>query len=173
VTRVLIAVDETEASVHAAELAHQLFGDEADYSAVSVADVALDPGTVPWFGSAWGATYPVPYGAVWPLPGMVRSEDPSEPRPLDDGRDEPADTAMRAAADTARDVVEQSGLTSAEPVGELGDPADAILRAAEERDADVIVVGSHDRGWFDRLLNGSVEDDLLKRSDIPILVARP
>ena len=52
------------------------------------------------------------------------------------------------------------------------DPSEAILHAAHEQGADVIVVGSHERGWFSRLLSGSVSQDLVRRSDIPVLVVK-
>jgi nucleotide-binding universal stress UspA family protein len=174
VTHVLIAVDETEAAVHAAEVARQLFGDDAEYSAVSVADVELGAESVPWWGNVWGSTYPVPYGAAWPLPGIAAREVAATSAPPRDdlNAESPADAAMRAASDTARAVTEETGLTSAEPVAEVGEPTEAILRAAEERDVDVVVVGSHEHGWFDRLLGGSVEKQLLKRSAVPVLVVR-
>jgi nucleotide-binding universal stress UspA family protein len=169
----LIAIDETEASVHAAEVARRLFGDDAEYSAVSVADVELGPDTVPWWGNAWGSAYPVPYGAAWPLPGLAEREGATASVPRDDANAESlTDAALRAASDTARAVTEETGLTSAEPVAEVGEPTEAILRAAAERDVDVVVVGSHEHGWFDRLLGGSVEKQLLKRSDVPVLVVR-
>ena len=52
--RVLIAVDDTDSSVHAAEVARRLCGDDADYLAVSVADVRVDPAVAPWWGAGWG-----------------------------------------------------------------------------------------------------------------------
>ncbi|MGZ4398787.1 MAG: universal stress protein [Gaiellaceae bacterium] len=54
-----------------------------------------------------------------------------------------------------------------------GRPADAILDLARERGADMIVVGSHGRGFVDRILCGSVSAELVKRADRPVLVARP
>ena len=57
-----------------------------------------------------------------------------------------------------------------ETVGEIGDPADVITSAAVERSADVIVLGTHDRSWFDRLLHGSVGKDVIEHSLVPVLV---
>lgn len=169
-TKVLIAVDETEESVHAAAVAQRLFGNDAEYIAVSVIDAAdIDLNRQPWFGTTWGTRYPVPYGAVWPLPGLIHTRMGIAPS---ESGDTPTDVARRAATETARDVVEESGVVTAEPVGETGDPVDMILRASEERSADVIVVGTHDRSWFDRLLRSSVREKVLKSSDVPILVTR-
>ena len=155
-TRLLIAVDETEDSLHAAQVAHQLFGDDAEYLAVSVADMRLDPSAVPWWDAGWGAAYPIAYGTVWPY------------RESPDG----TGTLEQQAEDAASSVAAEAGLTDATTVGESGDPAEAILRSADEHDADIIVVGTHDRGWFARLFEPSVSTEVVKRSPRPVLVVR-
>lgn len=158
--RVLVAVDETEDSVRAAEVAHRLFGDDAEYLAVSVADIRVDPTGIPWWGAGWGVAYPTAYGAVWPYRNAAASRAGSSTM----------ETAADAAADDARAVAERSGLPAADAVGELGDPASAILRAAENHQVDVIVLGTHERGWFDRILNPSVSKEVVKQTDVPVLV---
>ena len=40
---------------------------------------------------------------------------------------------------------------------ELGDPAERLLEVADQRDADLIVVGSRERGFLERLLGRCVE----------------
>ncbi|HET7706199.1 MAG TPA: universal stress protein [Thermoanaerobaculia bacterium] len=53
----------------------------------------------------------------------------------------------------------------------VGRPTLAILRAAEDRNADLIVTGSHRRrGWI-RALLGSVSDGVLHGARCPVLVA--
>jgi nucleotide-binding universal stress UspA family protein len=54
-------------------------------------------------------------------------------------------------------------------VGE-GDCADAILDAAEEINADVIVLGSHSRRGLDKILMGSISEKVLHHSSIPLLM---
>jgi nucleotide-binding universal stress UspA family protein len=49
-----------------------------------------------------------------------------------------------------------------------GEPARTIAEEATAWRADVIVVGSHGKGWVDRLLIGSVTEDLL--NDLPCAV---
>jgi nucleotide-binding universal stress UspA family protein len=52
---------------------------------------------------------------------------------------------------------------------EPDDPADAILRVAEEVGAEALVVGSHGYGPLASLL-GSVSHELLRRADRPVTV---
>ncbi len=156
-TRVLVAVDDSESSVHAAETAHRLFGDTAEYFAVNVTNI-VDLASIPWYGAGWGSPYAAPYGAVW----AYRSDVTLDPDGVADGE--------KTAEAQAREVADESGLKGAEVVGEEGDPADAVLRAAEEHHVDVIVVGTHHRGWFDRLVRPSVSKEIIKESKVPVLV---
>jgi nucleotide-binding universal stress UspA family protein len=156
-TRVLVAVDDTEGSVNAAEAAHRLFGESAEYLAVSVTNV-VDMAAVPWYGAGWGAPYAAPYGAVW----VYRSDVTADPDGAAEGE--------HVAETQAREVAEQSGLTDARALGEEGDPAEAVLRAAEEHHVDVIVVGTQHRGWFDRLLRPSVSKEIVRSSTVPVLI---
>lgn len=49
-------------------------------------------------------------------------------------------------------------------------PVDAILSEARERDADLVVVGTRQRGWFDRLICGSVAAQVVNRARRSVLV---
>lgn len=55
---------------------------------------------------------------------------------------------------------------------EIGHPSTTICRVAKEKKADLIVVGSHGRGFVDRALLGSVAHAVLNRSELPVLVVR-
>ena len=157
-TRVLVAVDDTEGSVRAAETAHRLFGDEAEYLAVNVTNVA-DLAAIPWYGAGWGRPTPAALRDVW----SYRSTDAvGAVGELGDGED--------VAAAQARDVADQSGLPDTTAVGEEGDPASAILRAAEERGVDAIVVGTEERGWLDRFLRPSVSKEIVRHANVPVLI---
>lgn len=54
-----------------------------------------------------------------------------------------------------------------------GDPASAILKAAEDRHADFIVITSHARGAIGRAAFGSVADRIARTSTIPVVITRP
>jgi nucleotide-binding universal stress UspA family protein len=54
----------------------------------------------------------------------------------------------------------------------LGRPADVIVDAAKEMDADLVVVGSRGHGTIESMLLGSVSAEVVARSEVPVLVAR-
>lgn len=149
-TRVLIAVDGSDLDHHLAATAHGLFGDRAEYLAVNVADSVV----------ATAATMPVPYGVVYPYapPGAL------EPGASDAERVERAEQVAREAAEELGD--------RAAAIGDVGDPADAIVAAGRRHDVDVIVVGSHERGWFSRLVSPSVSGEVVAESTIPVMVVK-
>lgn len=52
----------------------------------------------------------------------------------------------------------------------VGDPAEAILRAGRERQAELIVMGTHGRGGLRKLLLGSTAEQVLRRAEAAVLV---
>ena len=51
--------------------------------------------------------------------------------------------------------------------------AESILRAAEEIQADVIVMSTHGRSGIKRWMLGSIADRVVTHSDIPVMLIRP
>jgi universal stress protein A len=51
----------------------------------------------------------------------------------------------------------------------VGDPATEILHLARDIDADMIVIGTHGRTGLGRLLMGSVAEQVVRRSECPVL----
>lgn len=51
-----------------------------------------------------------------------------------------------------------------------GFPKEEIINTANEWGADVIVIGTHGRSGLSHLFNGSVAEDVIKLSSIPVLV---
>ena len=78
----------------------------------------------------------------------------------------------RLKLDDLTAVVWSSDIDDVTPLGDVGDPATAIIEAAHAHAVDVVVIASHGRSWFSRLLSGSVEHDLLREADFAILVLK-
>ncbi len=57
-----------------------------------------------------------------------------------------------------------------ETVNEGADPAELLLRTADQRGAGLVVVGHHGWGAIRRFLLGSVAKGLLDRATLPVLV---
>jgi nucleotide-binding universal stress UspA family protein len=55
---------------------------------------------------------------------------------------------------------------------EEGDPATQILRVAQETNCDLIVMGSHGRTGLDRLLMGSVAEEVVRRASCAVLTVK-
>ena len=53
-----------------------------------------------------------------------------------------------------------------------GKPADEIIKAARERDAQLIVIGTHGRSGLQRVLMGSTAEGVVRHAPCPVLVAR-
>jgi nucleotide-binding universal stress UspA family protein len=54
----------------------------------------------------------------------------------------------------------------------VGDPADEIVRLADEEQVDLIVMGTHGRTGLPHLLMGSVAEKVVRRSGRPVLTIK-
>jgi nucleotide-binding universal stress UspA family protein len=54
-----------------------------------------------------------------------------------------------------------------------GEPAPAIVAAARELDADLVVMATHGHREVRHVLVGSVTEDVVRSSDLPVLLVRP
>src|SRR5690349_12825010 len=80
---------------------------------------------------------------------------------------EDVDSTLAAAADRVR----EAGV-DVETFAREGDPADAILDVAEERDADLIVVGNKGMTGARRFLLGSVPNKVSHHAPCSVLIIR-
>jgi nucleotide-binding universal stress UspA family protein len=87
---------------------------------------------------------------------------------LEKAKAEGAKTVLAEARELARDA--GLAVQTLHVPGHL--PADAIIAAAKEQGADLIVMGSHGRRGLGRLLLGSQAAEVLARSTIPVLVVK-
>jgi len=86
-------------------------------------------------------------------------------RSLDELRD-PPETVDRLA-----DRLDAAGV-AAERREAVGDPAEAVLTAAADVDADAILLGSRKRTPVGKAVFGSVSQDVILGADRPVIVAR-
>jgi len=150
---VLVAVENDEDSVRTLRVAHRLFGDGATYLAINV-------GEGRYTSMRWAYAYPVPFPGTWYPPAWTADQT------SDIG------SAGERAAAVANSVADAVGVSSVTGLGDVGDPATAILEAANVHDVDVVVIGSHERGWFPRVFSGSVEQDLMRTGDFSVLIVK-
>ena len=80
-------------------------------------------------------------------------------------------SAGREVADEAAQTLRAAGLEVLVEVLE-GPPADAILRVANVRQPDLIVMGSRGQGELASLLLGSVSHRVLAHTHIPVMVVK-
>ena len=89
--------------------------------------------------------------------------------PPKDASPSESDRVALERLEQARAHLEGRGL-EAQFVATKGTPADAIVRLAQERNVDLIVVGSRHKGFFERLVEGSVNQNVLRRAGCDVLV---
>jgi nucleotide-binding universal stress UspA family protein len=82
---------------------------------------------------------------------------------------EAAGREARRRLEEARGVLEARGI-QAEYVPISGQPGEAIVGLAAERKADLIVIGTRRKRFFERLVEGSVLQEVLRRARCDVLV---
>ena len=84
--------------------------------------------------------------------------------------------SVRAARQlSVESIVQRARAAGAEATGLCweGDAGETIVEAAEAESADLIVVGTHERGAVGRLFLGSVSDHVVRHARCPVMVVRP
>jgi nucleotide-binding universal stress UspA family protein len=110
-------------------------------------------------------------GRPWPEDSEFRVLSVEEPWAINPSRvkhDEQAQEAVRSA----EQVLASAGLKAAMAVAVSGNAKEVILEEAEKWDADLIVVGSHGRRGFKRLLLGSVSEAVAMNAHCSVVVVR-
>lgn len=62
------------------------------------------------------------------------------------------------------------GDSAIQTVIEEGDFAESILRTAKKLHVDMIVLGSHSQKWLENIVMGSVTEEVLRQSTIPLFI---
>lgn len=142
-TNILIAVDDSEESLDAVHFAYRCFGGEANYLVVSVGE---------------NPTLLLPAGPMGIAP----------PYRLMEAERAAIQARARTAAATAR-----SELPVDAEIEVLAGPIGAtICDVATETDADVIVIGSHDRNIWERLFAPSVGRYIIDHAPCAVLTVK-
>lgn len=98
-------------------------------------------------------------------------EGPHSAMKRDELRAEPQEEA-RESNQLVETAAERAGIDVTSDVRE-GVPQEAILEYAEETDADMIVIGTVGRTGLDHVLLGSVAEEVVRNSPIPVVTVRP
>jgi nucleotide-binding universal stress UspA family protein len=88
-----------------------------------------------------------------------------DPKHMIDAVDESGDAVLKTAVDACGAL----GI-AARKIFAHGAPADAVVTAGRQMDADLIVVGTRARTGIARAVQGSVAESILRASDVPVLV---
>jgi len=80
--------------------------------------------------------------------------------------------AAKSLADTQTVLHEVLPDVTVEQRVDSGDPASAICVAAGDLGVDLVVVGSHGKGFISRVVMGSVSEHVVRHSPAPVLVVQ-
>jgi nucleotide-binding universal stress UspA family protein len=109
---------------------------------------------------------PETVGPLMTAGGMTSAFPPgSMPPPTEAEPDEPTVRML----ERARGTLSARGI-DADYVWTVGDPAEVLLQAADEHDADLLVVGSREHGFLERLLGDSVDERLARKTRRDVLL---
>lgn len=96
---------------------------------------------------------------------------------LEDAREATAQRSRRQLAEHVARLVASSPAGAACPLQvvvhvRVGDPASQIARLAGDLDADLLVVGSHGRHGFSRMIVGSVAERVIRLAPCSVMVVK-
>lgn len=77
------------------------------------------------------------------------------------------------AVATASDRLYEEGVDVVKTAVTHGIPYRTILKAIEDNDVDLVVIGTHGRTGIDRYLLGSVTEKIVRTAPVPVLTVRP
>ena len=148
VNKILIAVDDNKYAEHAAEVGF---------------DMAL------MFGADVGLV-----SIVEPLIFPESSTDVITGLPMESVNIDQAEL-IKIQSESAENVIQQTikkfaGDRKVTHFTDYGSTADGILKCSAEFNADMIVVGTHNRTGLNRLIMGSVSEHVVRHSHVPVLV---
>jgi nucleotide-binding universal stress UspA family protein len=92
-------------------------------------------------------------------------------QPSESGREETRRARLEEGEDATRRIAEKADERGVEVVTaiEEGTPAEVVVEYAAGNDADMIVMGTHGRSGVDRYVLGSVTEQVVRTSEVPVL----
>lgn len=108
---------------------------------------------------------------VEPIVPAVGYTGLAEPMPIADMSEQLEDSAERELPQLV-DCEDLHGIKIEEVIVH-GDAAAEIVRVAEEREVDLIVISSHGRTGFGRMIFGSTAEAVVRHAKCPVLVVKP
>jgi len=149
ITRILVGIDESKYADHAASYGFDLA--RKFNAAIGIVNIIEPvPATVSPMNDT---TFGLPFEGV-----------------ADVNNAELINTQNRAA-DTLLDRIVQkygSGLQVTQYT-DYGSSSDGIINCSAQFAADLVIIGTHHRSGFDRLLMGSVAEEVVRKSKVPVL----
>jgi len=113
-----------------------------------------------------GSPEPPPQASVDPTGGgRVSARPRSEPTVV---RHDPNEEALTQL----QDLIPDAGRGTWDVALAVGHPADAVVRVAQERNVDLIVMGTHGRTGLQHVLLGSVAEKVVRLAPCPVLTVR-
>lgn len=145
---VVVAIDGSEITPHVLKEARRLAADGSTLHLLMVIDNPM-------------ANFAAPYGIAYDLDALHKALEEQARRVVGD-----AQASLTADGITATREVLTVG-------GEHGiDVPSAIDAHAERCGADLILIGSHGRRGFRRLMLGSVSEQVIRQAKLPVLLVR-
>lgn len=146
--RVMVAIDGSELAYEAARRSQALLAPPDEVLVVAVVDEVPLLETTGVVGDGVGITAPVV-----------------------------VDEQLHAAEELEKYLGEEASRVAAlfpgaTTVVERGSPGPLLCEIAGDRQVDVLVIGSHGRGAFKRMLMGSVSEHVIRHAPCPVLVVR-
>jgi nucleotide-binding universal stress UspA family protein len=148
VNRILIAIDDSPLSEHAAELGFSIAKQfSAEVGLVNIVEPMVYPVTT--------------NDSITGIPTMVPDINEVE--------------LMHEQTNISESIIDRylkkyQGELTVSHFSDYGDTASGIISCSKAFNADLIVLGTHNRTGLDRLLMGSVSEHVVRHSEVPVLV---
>ena len=112
--------------------------------------------------------------AVEPVPRMLISFEDFEQKVAKDRWEDTVKKFKERIQDISVKVDARIGISSVDLISNilirLGHPAEEILKVADEEGCDVIVLGTHGKGFLEQTFLGSVSNSVLLRTRKPVFI---